>query len=128
MAGALVVGSSLPTTLTEGIGAPTLLGPGDTRLYRFETTRKAAVGIGVRANADRVRATVYDAKGAVVAQGGSVMPELDAGTWLLALHLPANAAPVEARPALIGIAPRGDGPPPSTIRGYVETAAVETAQ
>ena len=122
LAGAIQVGASAPETLTEGIGEPTLLGPGDTRLYRFETTRKAAVGIGVRANADRVRTTVYDMKGTVIAQGGSVMPELDAGTWLLALHLPADAAPVEARPALIGVAPRGDGPPPSTIRTYVENA------
>jgi hypothetical protein len=122
LAAELLLSNSTPQTLAEGVGDPTLLAPGDTRVYRFETTRKAAVGIGVRADADRVRAAVYDMQGKRVAQGGSVMPELTAGAWLLALHLPADAAPVQARPTLVGIAPRGDGPPAQTIRQYVESA------
>lgn len=122
LAAQLLISSSRPQALTEGVGEPVLLAPGDTRVYRFETTRKAAIGVGIRADADRVQASVYNMRGERIARGGSVMPKLTAGAWLLALHLPADAAPVQARPTLVGIAPRGDQPPPATVRKYVENA------
>ncbi|MEZ4464221.1 MAG: hypothetical protein R3F43_06815 [bacterium] len=98
--GALVIGIEAPVDVGEGLGPATLLAPGDTRLFRLTTTREGPVGLGIRADVDRVQARLLDARGAEIAAGASLMPELAPGVWLLALHLPEDAPATRARPAV----------------------------
>ncbi len=110
---------SRPTPIGEGPGPEILLAPGEARPFRFEVDREAAIGIGVRAAADRVEATLLDARGAPIGEGPVQMPKLTPGAYVLVLRLPVDAAPVTARPALAGVEPPSDGPPDAVVRKYL---------
>jgi len=106
----------------EGLGPSVLLSPGDTQLFSFHIDREGDVGFGVRAAADVVTCTLYDAAGVVRASGLVQMTRLEPGDYLLALHLPPDGTPVQARPALAGVEPPDTGPPLAVIRKYVQGA------
>jgi hypothetical protein len=108
--------------IAEGLGPEVLLDSGGTRWFRFELTSDTTVGVGVRAGADRVLATLVAPDGQVVASGVVRKADLTAGIWYLRLSQPADAAPVRARPAVAGIDPPDDGPPESVVRSYLEKA------
>ncbi len=106
--------------LAEGLGAPVLLGPGDARAFTFETTGEdGAVGLGLAADAEHVRALLFDAAGHVVADGASLMPVLPRGKWLLVVVADDGAPPVTVRPTLVGRDRPGDGPPPEVVQAYL---------
>ena len=120
--GDLEVTSSVPVDIGEGLGPQVLIGAGQTRLFRFETTRDGRVGVGVNADADRVVARVLTPDGDLVGQGVLQMLHLKAGTWLLALSQPEAGAPVRVQPALAGVDAPDTGPPDDVIRRYLRTA------
>jgi hypothetical protein len=113
------------TAVEEGVGPETLLAPGRTKLFSFTVERPGPVGIGVRASADVVEAILMSEDGEPIGRGPVLMPTLDPGPYLLALTCPANAEPVRARPALVGLVPPGSGPPPDVIRRYLEQEPFE---
>jgi hypothetical protein len=124
LAGELQLASTTVGRATEGLGDEVLLAPGATRAYRFETHREARVGLGVRASSGAATAVLMDDQGRVLDRGVAMMPTLPAGTWILALHLPRDAAPVIARPALVGIEPPDTGPPADVVETYLREAGV----
>ena len=107
------------TPIGEGLGPESLLPPGGSRLFSFEVTRKGPVGIGVRASADVVDATLLSAQGERLGSGVVQLAQLEPGAYLLSLHVPEDVAPVRARPALAGLALPDTGPPAEVIRGYL---------
>lgn len=116
------VDSQEVVAITEGLGPEVLLDAGGSKWFRFELAADTAVGIGVRAGADRVTATLVSPDGQVVASGVVRRADLKAGTWYLRISQPADAAPVRARPAVAGIDPPDDGPPDNVVRSYLEKA------
>jgi hypothetical protein len=120
--GTAAITTTPATDIGEGLGPEVLLAPGSTRLFRFEVERKGQVGVGIRADADRVTATVLDQAGAQIGTGMAQMVELTPGTWFLALHLPEDSDPVRARPALAGVEPPETGPPAEVVRKYLDLA------
>ncbi len=50
------------------------------------------------------------------------MPELEPGTYLLALTAPTDTRPLRARPAVVGIDPPGTGPPREVIEEFLAKA------
>ena len=108
------------TKIGEGLGPEALLGAGQVRLYGFHVARTGAVGVGVRADSDVVSATLLSPTGARLGDGLVQMPELAAGDYLLAVRAPSDSAPIRIRPAVAGIEPPGNGPPPEVIRTYVQ--------
>ncbi|MEZ4322901.1 MAG: hypothetical protein R3F61_35875 [Myxococcota bacterium] len=110
------------TAISEGLGPEVLLDAGGTRWFRFDLAQDGPVGIGVRAGADRVTATLVAPDGRVVTSGVVQRADLTAGSWYLRLSQPADAAPVRARPAVTGIDPPDDGPPDDVVRSYLEKA------
>lgn len=115
---------SAPVAIGEGLGPEVLLAPGEARPFGFTVEREGPIGIGVRAAADRVEATLLDATGEVIGEGPAQMTTLAPGAHVLVLRLAADARPVLARPALAGVAPPGDGPPDEVVRRYLELAGV----
>jgi len=48
------------------------------------------------------------------------MQSLPAGTYYLAVDVPSDEAASIIQPALVGLTPPGDGPPPDVAEGYRE--------
>lgn len=116
--GEALVTSTPVVDTSEGLGPEVLLAPGESRVFRFQVDRPGPVGVGVRATADTVTATVVGADGAVLGQGLTLMPEFTAGSWYVVLHNPSGAAVVRARPALVGVEAPDTGPPADVVRQY----------
>jgi hypothetical protein len=108
------------TQIGEGLGPEVLLPPGATRLFSFDVPRPGPVGLGVRAAADVVETRLLSREGRLLGEGTVQMPVLEPGTYLLALHVPAEARPVVARPAVAGLKVPDTGPPEDVVRKYLE--------
>ena len=125
LAGATLSGTAELTTtsvtrMEEGLGPEVLLAPGATRLFSFQVTRPGPVGVGVRASAEIVEATLMRGDGRRVGSG-TQMPTLEPGTYLLSLHVPGDGETVRARPAVVGLVPPATGPPEEIVRQYIES-------
>jgi hypothetical protein len=115
------------------LGEIVLLPAGGARGYRFRLDRARRVGVGVQADAAGVELAVFDARGERLGQAVAQWLDLEAGDYAVALLAPNAGPPVTARPALVGLVPPGDGPPPEAVAellarlGGVEPAAGGTA-
>ncbi len=125
--GAAALGQATVTTtavepIGEGLGPEVLLAAGSTRAFSFDVTRAGNIGFGVRADSDRVQATLLDAAGRRIDSGLVRMVALEPGSYILALHAPEDGPPVSARPALAGVEPPETGPPDEVLRQYLSLA------
>lgn len=112
--------------LAEGLGAESLLAPGDSRGFAFRVARAGAIGVGVRADQGGVETLLFDAGGRFLGQGVVQWSELAVGDYVLVVAAPAAGLPARIRPALVGAAPPGSGPPPEEARRFLALAAGET--
>ena len=122
LSGQLTARLDTPTPIGEGLGPSVLLSAGEQRWFSFSIPDERTIGAGVRAGSDRVHARLMDAAGTILSEGTVMMEDLPAGDYLLALLLPADAPPSQARPVLAGIEPPDQGPPDAVIRRYQEAA------
>jgi hypothetical protein len=127
VAGGTLHGSAEVTTtpvvpIGEGLGPEVLLGPGQSRLFSFEVSHRGLIGVGVRADADRVDVALLSSTGRPLGRGSMQMPTLEPGAYLLALSSPTDAAPVRARPAVVGLVPPDTGPSEDVVRQYVQAS------
>lgn len=106
--------------LQEGVGAEVAVAPGGAAAFVFDLAQPATVGIGVRAVPDRVQVRLIDAHGAVLGEGVAQLRKLLAGRYVVEARVPPDAAPSVVRPAVVGITPRGNGPPPDVAARYRE--------
>jgi len=120
LSGSAELTASLVTPIGEGLGPEVVLPSGSTHFFSFTVNREGRVGIGVRADSDVVNALLQDGRGKKLGAGVVQMPLLAQGTYLLALTVPPDRAPVRARPALAGVTPPDTGPPADVIRRYLE--------
>jgi hypothetical protein len=110
-------------SIGEGLGPETLLPSGSARFFAFRVTRNGPVGVGVRSDGGEVvECVLMTASGKKLGTGVIQMHDLKPGTYLLALKTSADAPPQNARPALAGVEPPGDGPPPEVAGEYIEKA------
>ena len=106
--------------VADGLGAPVALAPGDAAVFAFQVPRATEVGVGVRADPDRVRVRLLAADGGVLGEGSALLRRLEAGRYLIEARLPPDAPASVVRPAVVGIAPRTSGPPPEIAHSYLE--------
>jgi hypothetical protein len=106
--------------LGEGLGAPTLLAPGDARGFHFVVARAGPVGVAVAAAERGVETVAFDSGGRPLGRGVVQWLDLAPGRYALALVSNADSAPVEARAALVGADAPGTGPAPEIVRGFLE--------
>lgn len=105
--------------IDEGLGDKVLLSAGERRLYGFTLARAQRIGVGVRAAIDIANCRLFDAAGKELGSGVVQMHTLPAGAYLLAVDLPAEAAPVEIQPALVGAKLPDSGPPMEIRQSYL---------
>lgn len=138
-AGASLEGGSLATlfrpmsSLSEKKPYTAFMGPGESRLLRFDVARKADFGIGLRMSKETVEARLYDAQGRVVAQGKQQFAQLAPGTYHLWLRVPEGAEGTEVTASLFGQEAPPNDPPEKLVKwiitgGAGERPSVETDQ
>jgi uncharacterized protein len=108
------------TPIDEGLGAAVQLGAGETRLYGFTLTKPQTIGVGLRASVDIAQCRLLDASGKTLGSGIVQLHKLPAGTFVLAVEVPAGASPIEIRPALVGVHEPDPGPPDDIKRHYLQ--------
>ena len=111
--------------VSEGLGETVAIAPGGSAAFSFTLAKPDTIGVGLRAEPDRVQARLLDAHGAVVGEGVAQLRQLDAGAYVLEARVPPDAPPTLLRPALIGITPRGNGPPPDVVQSYLELVGMK---
>lgn len=107
-------------TLSDGLGPETLLGPGDTQLFRLEVTRPGVIGVGLRANRDGAEAQLLNSKGETLEAGVVMMPDLQKGTYFLKLFIGMHETPILVRPVVVGLTEPSQLPPQDVRRKFVE--------
>ncbi len=106
----------------EGLGAPVAIAPGGAAAFSFTVIATGPVGLGVRADPDRVEARLLDEHGKVLQSGVSMLQILTPGRYLLEASVPPDAPTTLVRAAVLGIAPHPNPPPPDVIRGLMLAA------
>ncbi len=109
----------------EGLGTAVAVPPGGAAAFGFTLAQAATIGIGIRADPDRATARLLDANGRVVGQGIAQLVALKPGSYVLEAQVPQDAPTTMLRPALVGITPRNNGPPPDVVRDYLELAGMK---
>ena len=120
LSGTLELSAQPVTPISEGLGPTVTVAPGGSAAFGFTLAKAATIGIGVRAEPDDAAVRVLDAAGKVLGEGVAQLRSLPAGHYLLEARVPPDAATTLLRPAVIGITPRGSGPPPDVARHYLE--------
>ncbi len=124
LSGSLALSAEPVIPIAEGLGQPVEVGPGGAAAFGFTLARAATIGVGLRADPDQATARLLDASGKVLGEGVAQLASLTAGRYVLEAQVPADAATTTLRPALVGLAPPGRGPPPDVVRGYLELAGL----
>lgn len=130
-AGASLEGASLAgvfrpiPTVSEARPFTTYLGPGESRLLRFDAARKSEFGIGLRMGRETVEARLYDSAGRVAAQGKQQFAKLSAGVYHLWMRVPEGSEGTEVTALVFGQEPPPNEPPERLVKWIVQGAQGE---
>jgi uncharacterized protein len=122
LSGALELSGSPVTEVGEGLGAPVAIAPGGAAVFGFTVAAAGPVGLGVRADPDRVAVRLLDEQGRTLERGVSMLRQLAPGHYLLEASVPPDAPTTVARPAVLGIVPHRNPPPTDVVRGLLIAA------
>jgi hypothetical protein len=122
LSGSLELAGTPVIQQAEGVGTPVAVPPGGAVVFGYTVTAAGPVGIGVRADPDRVTARLLDEHGVTLAQGVSMLRELATGHYLLEASVPPDAPTTMVRAAVLGTVPHPNPPPPDVIRGLLLAA------
>jgi hypothetical protein len=125
LGGTLQVWGEPMVPLDEGLGMAVTVAPGAAAAFGFTLAKAATIGVGVRAEPDRAVVRLLDASGGVIGDGVAQLRALPAGQYVLEASVPPDAPATVVRPALIGITPRGNGPPQDVVQHYLELVGMK---
>jgi hypothetical protein len=111
--------------MTEGLGDAVSVAPGGAVAFGFALDKAATIGVGVRADPDRATVRLLDSSGRTLGEGVAQLRALPAGNYLIEAEVAPDATATLVRPAVIGITPRGNGPPPDVVAGYLTLAGMK---
>ncbi len=120
LSGTLAMSADPVIPVSEGLGEAVAVPPGGTAAFGFQIARAADVGLGLRAEPDRADTRLLRADGTMVGEGAALLQRLQPGRYVIEARNPSDATTALMRPAVIGITPRGAGPPPEVARKYLE--------
>ena len=128
LTGTLDLSAEPITPVGDGIGAPQVLAPGASAVFAFEVTRPTMIGVGVRAEPDRVVVRLLDANGGLIGDGVSQLRKLEKGRYLLEARAPMDGTALTVRPAVVGLTPRPGGPPADVAAKYLELVGMKAGR
>ena len=107
--------------LKEGVASEeSWITPSQTRFFRFSTQSPGRIGLGLQVPAELLECTVLDQEQRVLGEGCQQFLQLDKGTFLLAIHAPANARPLKFKPVLVGLAGAKAEVPEEYLRDFFQ--------
>ena len=108
------------TQLAEGVGAEDWLAPGEVRLFRFDTSNKGKLGLGVQAKSELLECAVYNDGYQLVGEGCHQYLGLDKGRFLLTVRNPPapGAVPLAFKPVLLGLSGEKNDVPEEYLRAF----------
>jgi hypothetical protein len=104
--------------VSDGLGPPVRVAPGQSRLFTFTLAQPRSIGVGVRGSVDDALCRLLGADGAELGRGVIAMNQLPPGTYFLAVDVPANGVATDIQPVLVGKTLPYDGPPPDVQASY----------
>ena len=122
LSGTLELSGTPVIEVGEGFAPPVAIPPGGAAVFGFTVTAAGPVGLGVRADPDRVAVRLLDDRGETLQRGVSMLRRLEPGHYLLEASVPPDAPTTLARPAVLGIVPHPNPPPPDIVRGLLLAA------
>ena len=125
LSGTLALHTQPITPVSEGLGQAVAVAPGGSAAFGFSLARAATVGLGIRAEPDQAEVRLLDASGSVLGEGVAQLRPLRPGFYVIEARVPPDAAPSLVRPAVLGITPRGSGPPPEVAQRYLELVGLK---
>jgi hypothetical protein len=118
LSGAMDLSTAPIRSAKDGLGDSVAVAPGDSAAFGFALKTPARIGLAVRAQPDGAALRLLDARGRILASGGAMLRDLPAGDYVLQASVKPNAPMTLIRPAVIGLAPRPNGPPAEIIASY----------
>ena len=128
LSGALDISTQSIVAAKEGINEPVVISSGASVLFAFETTRDADIGIGLRANPDRISARVLDATGSVLGEGIAQKIKVSPGRYYIEALAPPDAGATTVRLTLLGISPPPVAPPEEAVSELLDKAGLKKTQ
>ena len=98
------------------------LPPGSAAVFGFTVTAAGPVGVGVRADPDRVAVRLLDDHGATLERGVSMLRQLQPGRYVLEARVPPDAPTTMAAPRGARHHAAPQPPPPDIVRGLLIAA------
>jgi hypothetical protein len=124
LSGALTLAAQDVIEAHEGVNDAIAVAPGASALFSFETKREADIGIGVRAEPDRVSARLFDASGKTLGDGLALLTRLAPGRYFLEARTPPDSSATTIRAALAGISPPPAKPPQEVVDALLDKAGM----
>ncbi len=125
LSGALDLAAQNVIEAHEGVNDAIAVAPGASALFSFETKREGDIGVGVRAEPDRVSARLLDAGGNTLQEGVAQMTKLAPGRYFLEARVPADSSATTIRAAIVGISPPPASPPEEAVAELLEKAGLK---
>ncbi len=115
------------TQLAEGVGPEDWLAPGEVRLFRFDTTNKGKLGLGVQAKSELLECAVFNDGYQLVGEGCHQYLGLEKGRYLLTVRNPPapGASPLAFKAVLLGLAGEKNDVPEEYLREFFGRVGVE---
>ncbi len=128
LGGALDLSAQPVIEAQEGVNDPIAVPPGASALFTFETKRDGEIGVGIRAEPDRVSARLMDASGKTLGEGVGLVMKLSPGRYLLEARAPTETSATTIRAAIVGLAPPPAAPPEEVVAELLEKAGLKKSK
>ena len=104
------------------------MSPGASALFSFEVTQTRDIGVGVRAEPDRVSVRLLDAHGKTLGEGVAQTMKLPAGRYFLEARAPSDASATTIRAAIVGLSPPAAAPPAEIVAELLDKAGMKKSK
>ncbi|WP_457796006.1 hypothetical protein [Methylocystis sp. S23] len=128
LSGALDIAAQNVIEAHEGVNDAIAVAPGASALFSFETKRESDIGVGVRAEPDRVSARLIDAAGKTLAEGVGQVAKLAPGRYFLEARVPADSSATTIRAAIVGLSPPPATPPEEIVADLLDKAGMKKSK
>ncbi|CCJ06531.1 hypothetical protein [Methylocystis sp. SC2] len=128
LSGALDISTQPVIEAHEGVNDAVAVSPGARALFSFEVKEARDIGLGVRAEPDRVTARLFDAQGKTLGEGVAQTVKLSPGRYFVEARTPADAPTTTIRVAIVGLSPPVNAPPAEIVAELLDKAGMKKSK